>query len=152
MKGSANKLSQANSEGFSKMTTRIFNFQAALKSKEAKQPIKAIEFPQDERSDLFYPEMGEQRNPTKPILGKYIYSAYNIQWSESDDTTVRGLLKKYRIRPKFSGIKHVPYGDPSRYWNKPPFGQCGYYEALITMNAYGKLDDAGVVSTSVLLD
>jgi len=40
------------------MTTKIFNFQAALKSKQAKQPIKAIEFPQDERSDLFYPEMG----------------------------------------------------------------------------------------------
>jgi hypothetical protein len=42
--------------------------------------------------------MDEQRNPTKPILGKYIYNAYNIQWSESDDTTVRGLLKKYRVR------------------------------------------------------
>jgi len=134
------------------MTTKILNFQAALKSKEAKQPIKAIEFPQDECSDLFYPEMGEQRNPTKPILGHYIYNSYNIKWQESDDTTVRGLLKKYRVRPKFNGIEHVPYGDPSRYWNKPPFGQCGYYEALITMSAYGKLDDAGVVSTSVLLD
>jgi len=134
------------------MTTKILNFQAALTSKQAKQPIKAIEFPQDERSDLFYPEMGEQRNPTKPILGQYIYSAYAIKWKESDDEIVRGLLKKYRVRPKFDGIKHVPYLDSSRYWNKPPFGQCGYYEALITMNAYSKLDDAGVVSTSVLLD
>jgi len=134
------------------MTTKIFNFQAALKSKQAKQPIKAIEFPQDERSDLFYPEMGEQRNPTKPILGEYIYNAYNIKWKESDDATVRELLKKYRVRPKYEGIKHVPYGDPIRYWNKPPFGQCGYYEALITMSAYSKLDDAGVVSTSALLD
>jgi len=104
------------------MTTKIFNFQAALKSKQAKQPIKAIEFPQSERSDLFYPEMGQQRNPTKPILGEYIYNAYDIKWKESDDATVRALLKKYRIRPKFEGIKHVPYGDPSRYWNKPPFG------------------------------
>ncbi len=62
------------------METKIFNFQAALKSKEAAQSIKAIEFPQDERSDSFYPEMGEQRNPTKPILGKYIYNSYNIKW------------------------------------------------------------------------
>jgi hypothetical protein len=62
------------------------------------------------------------------------------------------IVEKYRVRPKFDGIKHVPYGDSSRYWNKPPFGQYGYYEALITMSAYGKLDDAGVVSTSVLLD
>lgn len=71
------------------MSNKIFNFQAALKSKEAKQPIKAVEFPQDNRSDLFYPEMGEQRNPTKPILGHYIYNSYNIKWRELDDTTVR---------------------------------------------------------------
>ena len=134
------------------MTSLIFNFQAALRSKKAKLPVKAVEFPQDEHSDLFYPEMGEQMNPTKPILGHYTYNAYNIKWRELDDTTVRALLKKYRIRPKYEGIKYVPYGDPSRYWNNPPFGQCGYYEALITMSAYGKLDDAGVVSTSVLLD
>ncbi len=96
----------------SKMETKIFNFQAALKSKQAKRPIKAVEFPQDEHSDLFYPEMGEQRNPTKPILGEYIYTACNIRWKEDDDTTVRALLKKYRIRPKYEGIKHIPYGDP----------------------------------------
>ncbi len=134
------------------METKIFNFQAALKSKKAAQPIKAIEFPQDERSDSFYPEMGEQRNPTKPILGNYAYNAYGIKWQESDDEMVRGLLKKHRVRPNFDGIKHIPYRDPSRYWNNPPFGQCVYYEAVITMNAYGKLHGAGVVSTSVLLD
>jgi len=134
------------------MTTKILNFQAALKSKQAKKPIKAIEFPQDECSDLFYPEMDEQRNPTKPILGEYVYSAYTIKWKEADNAMVRELLKKYRVRPKYEGVKHVPYGDPGRYWNKPPFGECGYYEALITMSAYGKLRAAGVVSTSVLLD
>jgi len=34
------------------MTTKILNFKAALTSKQAKQPIKAIEFPQDDRSVL----------------------------------------------------------------------------------------------------
>jgi len=43
--------------------------------------LSAIEFPQSERSDLFYPEMEQQRNPTKPILGEYIYNAYDIKWS-----------------------------------------------------------------------
>lgn len=134
------------------MTTKIFNFQAALRSKKAKLPVKAIEFPQDENSDFFYPEMGEQRNPAKPILGQYVYNACLIQWKEADDTIVRELLKKYRIRPKYEGIEYIPYGALGRYWNNPPFGQCSYYEALITMSAYGKLHDAGVVSTSALLD
>lgn len=134
------------------MATKILNFQAALQAKQAKQPVKAVEFPQDNRSDLFYPEMAEQRNPTKPILGEYIYKAYSIRWQEDDDATVRAVLKQYRIRPKYEGIKQIPYGDPSRYWVNPPFGQCGYYEALITMNAYSKLSAAGLVSTSALLD
>jgi hypothetical protein len=134
------------------MSTKVFNFQAALRSKKAKLPVKAIEFTQDDHSDCFYPEMGEQRNPTKPILGQYLHSACLIQWKELDDTIVRELLKKYRIRPKYEGIEYIPYGAPGRYWNNPPFGKCGYYEALITMKAYGKLHNAGVVSTSALLD
>jgi hypothetical protein len=67
------------------MTTKVFNFQAALRSKKAKLPVKAIEFPQSDSSDFFYPEMGEQRNPTKPILGQYLHSACLIQWKEADD-------------------------------------------------------------------
>ncbi|BAS60414.1 MULTISPECIES: hypothetical protein [Leptolyngbya] len=131
---------------------QILNFNAAQRAKQLKQPIHAIVFPIDDRPHCFYPEMGESSNPTKPILGSYVYNCFSIRWAEADDTTVRTLLKTLRIRPKVPGIEHAEFGNKDHYWHKSPFGNSGFFKALVTMPAYSKLVDAGVVSTETLLD
>ena len=130
----------------------ILNFNAAQRAKQLRQPIQAISLPTDDHSHSFYPEMGEVRNPTKLLLGGYVYNCYSIRWAEADDETVRSLLKQLRIRPKAPGIEHTEYGDKDHYWHNSPFGKSGFFKALVTMPAYGKLVDAGVVSTETLLD
>jgi len=132
----------------------ILDFNAAQRAKQLKQPIQiqAITFLNEERSHCFYPEMGESRNPTKLLLGGYVYNCYSIRWKEADDEKVRSLLKDLRIRPKKPGIEHAEYGDKNHYWHNSPFGNSGFFKALVTMPAYGKLVDQGVVSTETLLD
>lgn len=130
----------------------ILNFNAAQRAKQLHQPIQVSAFNTDKHSHSFYPEMGEVRNPIKPILGGYVYNCYSIRWAEADDQTVRSLLKQLRIRPKAPGVEHVEYGDKNHYWHNSPFGNSGFFKALVTMPAYSKLVDQGVVSTETLLD
>ena len=130
----------------------ILNFNAAQRAKQLQQPIQVISFPTDNHSHCFYPEMGEVRNPTKLLLGSYVWNCYSIRWAEADDEKVRSLFRELRIRPKAPGVEHVKYGDKNHDWHNSPFGNSGFFKALVTMPAYSKLVDQGVVSTETLLD
>lgn len=119
----------------------ILNFNAAQRAKQLKQPIQihAIAFSSDDRPHCFYPEMGESRNPTKLLLGGYVYNCYSIRWAEADDEKVRSLLKQLRIRPKAPGVERVEYGDKNHYWHNSPFGNSGFFKALVTKKCWSFL-------------